>query len=87
MLVEVHAVSINPLDSKIRMGGLKIMLQYDMPLILGNDFSGIITEVGKGVTKFKVGDEVYGRTCSETREVIFVTPHPWTGWEHENAEW
>ncbi|MBA5728412.1 hypothetical protein HW423_01235 [Aerococcaceae bacterium INB8] len=23
----------------------------------------------------------------ETREVIFVTPHPWTGWEHENAEW
>lgn len=52
VLVEVHAASINPLDSKIRMGGLKIMLQYDMPLILGNDFSGIITEVGKGGTKF-----------------------------------
>lgn len=23
----------------------------------------------------------------ETREVNFVTPYPWTGWEHENAEW
>lgn len=23
----------------------------------------------------------------EMREVIFVTPYPWTGWEHKNAEW
>ena len=65
VLVEVHAASINPLDTKIRKGELKLLLQYDMPLTLGNDFSGTIIEVGKGVTKFNVGDEVYGRPRSE----------------------
>ena len=38
VLVEVHAASINPLDTKIRKGELKLLLQYDMPLTLGNDF-------------------------------------------------
>lgn len=65
VLVEVHAASINPIDTKIRMGELKLLLQYDMPLTLGNDFSGIIIEVGNGVTKFNVGDEVYGRPRAE----------------------
>jgi alcohol dehydrogenase len=32
-----------------------------MPLILGNDFAGIIIRAGSKVTKFKVGDEIYGR--------------------------
>lgn len=60
VLVEVHAASINPLDTKIRKGELKLLMQYEMPLTLGNDFSGTVIEVGKGGTKFKVGDEVYG---------------------------
>ncbi|MFS0604045.1 NADP-dependent oxidoreductase [Peribacillus frigoritolerans] len=61
VLVEIYAASINPLDTKIRKGELKLLLNYKMPLILGNDFSGKIVEVGTSVTKFKVGDEVYGR--------------------------
>ncbi|MED3712440.1 NADP-dependent oxidoreductase [Peribacillus frigoritolerans] len=61
VLVEIYAASINPLDTKIRKGELKLLLKYKMPLILGNDFSGKIVEVGTSVTKFKVGDEVYGR--------------------------
>lgn len=61
VLVEIYAASINPLDTKIRKGELKLLLKYKMPLILGNDFSGKIVEVGASVTKFKVGDEVYGR--------------------------
>ncbi|MGM0890225.1 MAG: NADP-dependent oxidoreductase [Bacillota bacterium] len=61
VLVEIYAASINPLDTKIRKGELKLLLKYKMPLILGNDFSGKIVEVGTCVTKFKVGDEVYGR--------------------------
>lgn len=61
ILVEIYAASINPLDTKIRKGELKLLLKYKMPLILGNDFSGKIVEVGTSVTKFKVGDEVYGR--------------------------
>lgn len=61
VLVEIHAASINPIDYKVRDGKLKLLLPYNMPLILGNDFSGVIYEVGAKVTKFKKGDEVYGR--------------------------
>jgi len=61
VLVEIAAASINPIDLKIRDGKLKMLLNYDMPLVLGNDFAGRIVKVGKKVTKFKVGDEVYGR--------------------------
>ncbi|GMA08578.1 NADPH:quinone reductase [Tetragenococcus halophilus subsp. flandriensis] len=61
VLVEIVAASINPIDLKIRDGKLKMLLNYDMPLVLGNDFAGRIAKVGKKVTKFKVGDEVYGR--------------------------
>ncbi len=59
--VEIKAASINPIDYKIKEGGLRPLLKYDFPLILGNDFSGVITEVGSKVKGFKVGDEVYGR--------------------------
>ena len=38
-----------------------MLLSYQFPLILGNDFAGEISEVGENVTDFKVGDKVYGR--------------------------
>jgi alcohol dehydrogenase len=60
-LVQVKAASINPVDYKIRSGMLKMMLAYRMPLILGEDLSGVVTEVGKKVSRFKVGDEVFAR--------------------------
>ena len=44
VLAEIHAASINPIDFKIRDGKVKMLLKYEMPLILGNDFSGVITE-------------------------------------------
>lgn len=61
VLVEVHATSVNQLDSKIKTGEFKLLLPYKFPLILGHDVAGIITEVGKNVRKFKVGDEIYSR--------------------------
>ncbi|WP_242263846.1 NADP-dependent oxidoreductase [Bacillus cereus group sp. BfR-BA-01400] len=61
VLAEIHAASINPIDFKIRDGKVKMLLKYEMPLILGNDFSGVITKVGSKVTRFKVGDEIYAR--------------------------
>lgn len=61
VLLEIHAASINSIDSKIREGRLRMLLKYEMPLILGNDFSGVITRVGDKVKKFRVGDEIYGR--------------------------
>jgi NADPH:quinone reductase-like Zn-dependent oxidoreductase len=61
VLVQVHAASVNVLDSKIRNGEFKLLLPYRLPLILGNDVAGIVVRVGSRVRRFKVGDEVYAR--------------------------
>ncbi|MEH7367820.1 NADP-dependent oxidoreductase, partial [Priestia megaterium] len=61
VLAEIHAASINPIDFKIRDGKVKLLVKYKMPLILGNDFSGVVVKVGAKVTRFKAGDEIYAR--------------------------
>ncbi|MED7666495.1 NADP-dependent oxidoreductase [Pseudomonas moraviensis subsp. stanleyae] len=61
VLIEVHASSVNPLDLKIRSGEFKMILAYQMPLILGNDVAGVVLSTGAAVTRFKPGDEVYAR--------------------------
>lgn len=59
VLVQVHAASLNMLDSKIRDGEFKLILPHAMPLILGNDVAGRVARVGSKVRRFKPGDEVY----------------------------
>lgn len=61
LLVQVRAASVNPLDVKTRNGQLKVLLKYRFPLVLGNDLAGVVMAVGRGVTRFKVGDAVYAR--------------------------
>jgi len=61
VLVEIHAASVNLLDSKIKSGEFKLILPYKMPLVLGHDVAGIIVKTGAKVKNFKVGDEVYSR--------------------------
>lgn len=61
VLVEVHAAGLNVLDAKIRGGEFKLILRYEMPLVLGHDVAGVVTKVGGRVQRFKVGDEVYAR--------------------------
>ncbi|GAB1794784.1 NADP-dependent oxidoreductase [Priestia megaterium] len=61
VLAEIHAASINPIDFKIREGKVKLLVKYKMPLILGNDFSGVVAKVGAKVTRFKADDEIYAR--------------------------
>lgn len=61
VLVEIHAASVNLLDSKIKIGEFKLLLPYKFPLILGHDFAGVVTQVGANIHRFKVGDEVYAR--------------------------
>lgn len=65
VLVEVHAASVNPLDSKIRTGEFKLFLPYKLPFALGNDFAGVVVRVGARVKKFRPGDEVFARTDPE----------------------
>lgn len=57
--VEVLSSSVNDLDTKIRSGDLS-SISPEFPAILHGDVAGIVTEVGKNVTKFKKGDKVFG---------------------------
>lgn len=61
VLVQVKASGLNQLDEKIRLGELKQVLPYRLPLILGNDLAGVVVSVGAKVQSFKPGDEVFAR--------------------------
>ena len=61
VLVRVHASGVNPLDWKVRRGLMRGLIEHTLPLVPGWDFSGVVEELGEGVTGFKVGDAVYGR--------------------------
>ena len=61
ILVQIYSAGVNQLDAKIRDGEFKIFLPYKPPFTLGHDVAGIVTKVGPGVSKFKIGDEVYAR--------------------------
>lgn len=56
ILVKVAAVSVNPVDTKLRRGMVGSEAEWN---ILGFDASGSIEAVGEEATQFKVGDEVY----------------------------
>jgi NADPH:quinone reductase-like Zn-dependent oxidoreductase len=61
VLIRVYASSVNPFDCAVRAGYMGSYFNYTLPLILGEDVSGIIEEVGTGVTDFSPGDSVYTR--------------------------
>lgn len=61
VLVKIIAASVNPIDLKTKDGGLKMLLPYQLPLIMGSDFAGIITKVGSQVTNYQTGDHIFGR--------------------------
>lgn len=61
VLVEVRGSSINPFDIAIRSGYMKDIIPLSLPVILGGDISGVVTEIGSSVTNLAVGDKVYGQ--------------------------
>lgn len=54
LLIEVKAVSVNPVDTKVRTG-----FNADTPRVLGWDAVGVVKAVGEAVTLFQPGDEVW----------------------------
>src|SRR3989441_12533894 len=68
ILVKVHAVSVNPYDWHFIEGTPKFMramiggLRKPKDISLGVDFAGTVETVGKNVTQYKPGDEVFGGT-------------------------
>jgi NADPH:quinone reductase-like Zn-dependent oxidoreductase len=60
LLVRVYGSSVNPVDVFIAAGALKGMAEYEFPVTLGRDFAGVVDQVGSGVSRHRIGDEVFG---------------------------
>jgi NADPH2:quinone reductase len=58
LLVEIRAISVNPVDAKIR-GGSGPRSPQDVNKLLGWDAAGVVVAVGTQVSRFALGDEVY----------------------------
>ena len=61
VLVRVRASGVNPLDTKIH-SGAAAHARHPLPAILGLDLAGVVETIGREVTRFRPGDEVYGMT-------------------------
>ncbi|XP_020249774.1 reticulon-4-interacting protein 1 homolog, mitochondrial-like, partial [Asparagus officinalis] len=60
VLVRARAVSINPLDLRMRSGYGRSIFEPLLPLILGRDISGEVAAVGASVSSLTIGQEVFG---------------------------
>ncbi|RKN44989.1 NADP-dependent oxidoreductase [Streptomyces hoynatensis] len=59
--VAIEAAAVNPLDTAIASGALAAFGEYRFPLTLGMDGAGTVTALGEGVTRFRVGERVFGQ--------------------------
>ena len=57
VLIRMHAAGVNPVETYIRAGTYARL--PELPYTPGNDGSGVVEQVGPGVTEFKTGDRVY----------------------------
>lgn len=77
VLVKVKAASLNPLDGHMLRGQLLIRvmnwaLRKPKETRLGVDFAGVVEAVGKNVTEFNSGDEVFGGVKGSLAEYVCV---------------
>jgi NADPH:quinone reductase-like Zn-dependent oxidoreductase len=80
VLVKVRAAAVNPLDWHYMRGEPYVMrlssgLGAPSDIRMGVDFAGTIEAVGKGVTQFKVGDDVFGGMSGALAEYVTVREH------------
>jgi NADPH:quinone reductase-like Zn-dependent oxidoreductase len=91
IVIRNYAVAINPLDWIIQVAGNVAYRWLKYPTVLGSDVAGEVVEVGKAVTRFRVGDRVLGTRWAATRTAIgrlrvgsSSTPSCWSGWLHRS---
>ena len=72
VVVAVRAAAINPGEAAIRTGALDAMFPATFPSGEGSDLAGVVSEVGPGVTEFKVGDEVLGWSWRRSSHAEYV---------------
>ena len=72
VLVRVSAVSVNPIDWKMRSGAAKERFPVEFPGVLGRDLAGIVRAVGAGVHGFQPGDRVFALAEKTYAELCVV---------------
>jgi NADPH:quinone reductase-like Zn-dependent oxidoreductase len=60
VLIEVAAASVNPFDLQLIQGNLKDVMPLTFPYVVGMDCAGTVTALGDEVSRFSVGDPVFG---------------------------
>jgi NADPH:quinone reductase-like Zn-dependent oxidoreductase len=71
--VRVRASALNPGELRMLAGGLRAVAPLSFPHVVGGDFAGTVTELGSGVTRFAVGDEIFGLGLPRT--VVGLAAH------------
>lgn len=74
VLVNIKAAGVNPLDNMIVRGEVKLIVPYKFPLIMGNEFAGVVEKTGSKVAGFKKGDRVYARMPLSERTLLQKFP-------------
>jgi NADPH:quinone reductase-like Zn-dependent oxidoreductase len=72
ILIRVTAAGVNPIDWKIRSGAMKEFMPLELPTILGYDYSGVVSSVGKSVKGYVEGDKVFGRANKTYAEFLLA---------------
>jgi NADPH:quinone reductase-like Zn-dependent oxidoreductase len=66
VMIKVKALSVNPVDIKIRVGSLQDSRPVQLPFTPGLDAAGVVEKVGEGVSRIKVGDRVVATAYNGT---------------------
>lgn len=74
VLVKTIAVSINPIDWKLRSGAMRELRPLAFPATLGRDLSGEVVELGEGVTGLQIGERVFGLVNRSYAEYVVCKP-------------
>jgi NADPH:quinone reductase-like Zn-dependent oxidoreductase len=73
VLLRVHAAGVLPADCKMRVGFFRCIHPVHFPYIPSSAVSGVVEEVGPGVTRFKKGDAVFGRSINGASAEFITT--------------
>jgi enoyl reductase len=72
--VRVKTAGVNPFDCKLRRGEFSDSIPATFPQTIGNEFAGIVDEIGEGVSGGEIGRQVLGFTSASAYAEVVVVP-------------
>lgn len=74
--VRIAAASINPADVRLPGGDFRDTVPLEFPHVPGNDFAGMVSEAGAGVTAYQAGDEIFGQAVPRALRAMAGATRP-----------